>query len=287
MTNSLTRPLATAAVAVAVLWGAGDSGAAHAAGLLTPSDGTLPSLDIREHAVSVVVEDGYAVTAVEQVFHNPHSRDLEAVYSFPVPAKAAASRFTYWIDGKPVSGEVLPREKARKVYEDEKAAGREAAITEQDEYKTFDISVWPVRAGGDVRVRLGYIQPAHLDTGIGRYAYPLEEGGVDVAKLAFWTANEAVKGRFSFDLTIRTAYPAEAVRLPNHPGAAVDRDADGHWRVRLDSGTATASEKGGQTEGSPTENTGTTSTPTYRLDQDIIVYWRQKPGLPAGVELIP
>jgi len=287
MTRSLTRRLAAAAVAVAAAWGADGAGVANAAGLLTPSDGTLPSLDIREHTVAVVVEDGYALTTVEQVFHNPHSRDLEAVYSFPVPEKAAVSRFTYWIDGKPVNGEVLAREKARTVYEDEKAAGREAAITEQDEYKTFDISVWPVRAGGDVRIRLGYIQPAHLDTGIGRYAYPLEEGGVDVAKLAFWTANEVVKGRFSFDLTIRTAYPVEAVRLPSHPGAVIDRDAHGHWHVHLDSGAAAASENGKQEGDSPAAGAGAATTPKFRLDQDIVVYWRQKSGLPAGVELIP
>ncbi|MCU7858045.1 MAG: hypothetical protein KZQ79_20530, partial [Candidatus Thiodiazotropha sp. (ex Lucinoma borealis)] len=37
-----------------------------AAGLLTPSDGSLPPLQIRDHQVEVVIEDGYAVTQVEQ-----------------------------------------------------------------------------------------------------------------------------------------------------------------------------------------------------------------------------
>jgi Ca-activated chloride channel family protein len=30
----------------------------HAAGLLTPADGSLPALDLREHHVAVVIEDG-------------------------------------------------------------------------------------------------------------------------------------------------------------------------------------------------------------------------------------
>ncbi len=60
-------------------------GTANAAGLLTPADGSRPALEIRDHAVNVVIEDGYAVTTVEQVFHNPHGADFEAVYSFPIP----------------------------------------------------------------------------------------------------------------------------------------------------------------------------------------------------------
>ena len=69
----------------------GFGGLAHAAGLLTPKDGSVPALDIKEHEVKVVIEDGYAVTTVEQVFYNPHGQDLEAIYSFPVPEQAAVS----------------------------------------------------------------------------------------------------------------------------------------------------------------------------------------------------
>ena len=43
-------------------------GLSQAAGLLTPSDGSLPAMEIRDHHVDVVIEDGYAITTVEQVF---------------------------------------------------------------------------------------------------------------------------------------------------------------------------------------------------------------------------
>ena len=100
-----------------------------------------------------------------------------------------------------------------------KAAGRDAGITEKNSYRTFETRVSPVRARQDTRVRLVYLQPAEVDTGMGRYVYPLEEGGVDEQKLAFWTANEQVTGQFSFDLLIKSAWPVEAVRLPNQPQA--------------------------------------------------------------------
>ena len=67
------------------------SGWVQAAGLLTPSDGRLPPLELTEQHVEVIIEDGYAVTTVEQVFHNPHDHDLEAIYSFPVPEKGAVA----------------------------------------------------------------------------------------------------------------------------------------------------------------------------------------------------
>jgi len=160
--------LSLAALCISALW----STANHAAGLMIPTGSNLPQLDIREHHVNVVIEDGYAITRIEQVFANSNGTDLEAIYSFPVPEKAAVGEFTYWIDGQPVTGEVLEKEQAREIYEEEKQAGRESALTEQDGYRTFDISVYPVRAGQDVRIRLTYIQPAHVDSSIGRYVYP-------------------------------------------------------------------------------------------------------------------
>lgn len=252
------------------------SSASFAAGLLTPTSGNLPSLKIKQHDVNVIIEDGYAITEVEQVFHNPHAQDLEAVYSFPVPEKAAVAEFTIWIDGKPVTGEVLEKQKARQVYEQEKAAGREAGITEKDAYKTFDISVSPVRAGQDTRVKFVYLQPAHMDTGIGRYVYPLEEGGVDEQKLSFWTANTEVMEAFSFKLTLKSDYPVEALRFPNQPAAMPQKNTNGDWVVELVNSNAAIQE--GQQPAS--------AKAVFNLDKDLLVYWRHKDGLPGSVDMV-
>ena len=279
--------------------------AATAAGLMTPTGSGLPQLQLQDHNVHVVIEDGYAITTIEQRFSNPNPDDLEAVYSFPVPEKAAVSEFTYWIDGKPVTGEIIEKDRARKIYREEKQAGREAGITEQDDYKSFDMKVWPVKANGDVRVRLAYIQPARLDTGIGRFVYPLEEGGVDEQKLSFWTANEVVVGQFSFDLHLRADYPVEALRLPKHPSAAITKTNDGTWHVHLDNAApatvASGQQPAGDDQQQPQTTPGTTVDATeeqapspqvaaatpVRLDTDIAVYWRQAANQPARVDLVP
>jgi len=265
--------LSLAVLCIGTTW----STANYAAGLMTPTGSNLPSLEIRQHHVDVVIEDGYAITTVEQVFANPHGTDLEAIYSFPIPKKAAVGEFTYWIDGLPVTGEVLEKQQAQEIYEQEKQAGRETALTEQDSYKTFDISVYPVRAGQDVRISLTYIQPVHIDSSIGRYVYPLEEGGVDEQKLSFWTYNEAVEEAFSFNLSFRSSWPIDEFRLPKHPQAAIQQQSDNEWNVSFINEAATA-EEGSITGQSPAV--------VHRLDEDIVVYWRQLQGLPGAVEMV-
>jgi Ca-activated chloride channel family protein len=244
----------------------------NAAGLLKPANSDLPDLEIREHHVNVVIEDGYATTSVEQIFYNPNTNDLEAIYSFPIPESAAVGELIYWINDKPVIGEVVEREEARKIYEKEKEAGRNTAIAEKDSYKTFDISVYPVRAQSDIKIRLVYIQPVHVDTGVGRYLYPLEEGGVDEEKLSFWSRNDLVTDKFSFNLTFRSSYPIDALRLPKHPGAIIQQISPEEWAVELFN-------QNNFEEGDNTKN-------VISLSQDILVYWRHKEGLPASLDLV-
>ncbi len=266
------------------------TGSAHAAGLLTPK-GQSSSLDIRDHNVRVVVDDGYVITEIDQVFVNAASNDVEAVYSFPVPSHAAVAEFTYWIDGNPVVGEVLKKQEARDLYEQEKAAGRETALAEKDEYRSFDISVYPVRANSDVRVRLVYVQSAFTDTGIGRYVYPLEEGGVDEDRSAFWDVKDTVVGNFSFDLELKSSYPVDAVRLPEQPNAALSQLDAGHWTVGLHAvGSSPASEEFAEQvatlEAGESPTPATKSSGVANLDKDIVVYWRHAPDLPGSVDLV-
>ena len=263
---------------------------ANAAGLLVPQ-GQSSSLNIRDHKVSVVVEDGYVVTEIDQVFINADGSDVEAVYSFPVPSHAAVAEFTYWIDGQPVTGEVLKKQEARDLYEQEKSQGRETALAEKDEYRTFDISVYPVRANSDVRIRLVYVQSTSTDTGIGRYVYPLEEGGVDEERKAFWEVRDAVTGAFSFNFELKSSYPVDAVRLPEQPHAILNKIDAGHWTIDLHStGSSPVDEEFeaqvAALEAGETPAPATNSSGVANLDTDIVVYWRHAPDLPGTVDLV-
>lgn len=281
---------------------------AQGAGLMTPTNSQHSTLKIKEHHVDVSIEDGYAITSVTQIFSNPHDTTLEAIYSFPIPEKSAVAEFTYWIDGKPVTGEVLEKKQARQVYEQEKSQGRETAITEQNEYKSFDSSVYPVLPRQDVKIRLVYLQPVHTDHGVGRYVYPLEDGGVDEQQAAFWSYNDVVEEAFSFNVSLRSSYPIQDVRLPKHPQATANALSDQEWSIALANGTQTASappreasalgDDGAlgpkESSGIPpyTSNEKPTTSPSitpqiiHKLNQDIVIYWRHKQGLPGSVDMI-
>ena len=285
---------------------------AHAAGLLVPAGGNnSSSLQIKSHDVAVVVENGYAITSVTQVFHNPQANDLEAIYRFPVPDKAAVSEFTVWIDNQPVIGEVLEKEQARKVYEEEKAAGREAGLAEKNKHYSFEIKVTPVRAGQDTKIRLVYMQSVDMDTGIGRYVYPLETGDTDDQANAFWTEQPGVQERFSFDLKLRSSYPVSGMRLPAHPNAAITQTDSQQWQVSMlnttnastnlnanavedtntDANTNTIG--GSQSHGNLSSNINNEantinlqSGSADSLDTDIVVYWRLAPDTPASIDML-
>lgn len=294
-----TLALKTSALKLALGTGLGlalFSGTASAAGLMQPVNSNLPQLSIREHHVNVVIEDSYAVTRIEQVFHNPHNQALEAFYSFPVPEGAAVGEFTYWIDGQPVTGEVIEKRQARAIYQQEQQAGNAAALIEQDSYKTFDISVTPVQPNADVRIKLVYIQPAHVDTGIGRYVYPLEDGGVDEQRNTFWTRNETVEEKFSFNMTLRSSYPIDSVRLPQHAAARVRQTATDEWHVSLTNQAAVnallTTDDSPVAEHQPDSSTISASLPVTnqttatQLDKDILLYWRHAEGLPGSLDMI-
>lgn len=272
-------------VVAVLLW----ASTTQAAGILTPKSSQFKAIAIQDHKVNVVIEDGYAATTVDQVFYNPNPQDLEATYSFPVPEQAAVAEFTMWIDGKPITGEVVEKQKARQIYEEEKQAGRDAGITEKNSYKTFEISVSPVRANQTTRIRLMYYQSVAVDTGIGRYVYPLEEGGVDEQQLAFWSTNDKVQNAFSFDLTVKSGYPVAAVRVPDQPNASVTKTDDSQWQVALRSNNGkgnnnAAANEEGQQQNTPAIPASTTS--AINLNKDIVVYWRLQNGLPGAVDLV-
>lgn len=255
-----------------------------AAGLLKPVNQSQDTVSIVSHDVSVLIQNGFAQTVVDQVFTNTSATDCDAVYSFPLPDKARLSELSLWIDGNEVIGEVLEKERARAVHEKQKAQGNDTALAEKQSFKTFDVSVSPVRAGKPTRVRLVYYQPLNIDLNIGRYVYPLEEGGVDEDRISFWSVDDIITGTFSFNLTLKSAFPVQTVRLPGYENDAV---ISHHSSNDVDDDTGE--------EGTQQTNNGLDTIYTVtlekredaRLSKDIVFYYKLDDSVPARVEIIP
>lgn len=236
----------------------------HGAGLIKPVGGAEGGAFIKSHRVNVTINNGYAQTVVEQVFGNHSDLDYEAIYSFPIPNKASLSEISLWIDGNEVIGEVVEKEKARKIYEDQVAKGNDTALAEKNDFKTFDVSIGRIRAGTDTLVRMVYYQPMDIDLNIGRYVYPLAEGGVDEERIAFWEVDNTVHEDFSFNLKLKSAFPVVDVRTPGYDQLTVITHTNGVYHATLE-----------QNEGGAD------------LSRDIVFYYRLDDSVPARVEIIP
>jgi len=273
----------------------GSADPANASGLLT-AKGSDTQLQIKDHIVKVAIEDGYAITSVENTFYNPSANDLEAVYEFPVPENGTVAEFTVWIDDQPIIGEVVKKERARKLYEAEKAAGRDVGLTEQKSFFRFESKVYPVRPQQVTKTRIVYMQPADVQGGIGRYVYPLEEGGTDQEKLDFWQTDEKVHGQFSFDMTLRSGFPVDAVRSPAHSQAVISNADSNNWRVSINqNGVADKPTPVGEAVGHSSldaqeqrlaEFSDLAESSASYLNQDVVVYWRLQQDLPGAIELV-
>ena len=235
----------------------------QAAGTLTPVGASHAPMQIRDHHVDVVINNGFARTEVQQTFFNPNDSDLEAVYVFPIPPHASLSEVTIWSGELELNGEVLPKEQATQIYTEEKSKGNDAGLAAQEDYRNFEFRVHPVGALSESRLRLVYYQPLSLDTGVGRYLYPLEHGGTDDGGASFWLANSRVEGRFSISVELKSAFPVADVRVPGFESASVVERIDlGHYRVNLARNDAA-------------------------LDRDFVLYYRLADGLPGRIELYP
>jgi len=245
------------------------------AGLLKPKSGSQDAVYMKSHHVQVTINNGFARTEVDQVFGNSSDQDLEATYSFPLPAKASLSELSLWINGQEVLGEVLEKQQARRVYEQQKSQGRDTALAEKDDYKTFDVKVYPVKANAQTRVRLVYYQPLDIDSNVGRYLYPMAEGGVDEERIAFWSVDNKVHESFRFDLTLKSAFPVKDVRVPEYDNKAVIKNLS----------MADANEEGA--DHSTLHTVSIASPEGDALTRDIVVYYRLADDIPARLELVP
>ncbi|MCI0342517.1 MAG: VIT and VWA domain-containing protein [Planctomycetales bacterium] len=157
---------------------AASAGAARADGLITirrpPEPGPVPTpLAVVYHRVQVSVRDQTATTKIDQVFRNPNNRVLEGTYIFPLPEDSAISEFVLYVDGKPQKGELLDRDRARRIYEDIVRSQKDPALLEYVGRDAFQANVFPIPARGDTRIELSYSQLLRHDAGLTAYRYPL------------------------------------------------------------------------------------------------------------------
>lgn len=183
---------------------------ASAAGLLVADGGFGGVLEIKQHDVKVTVNNSIAVTQVDQIFVNTENRQVEALYTFPIPREASVSNFSMWIGGKEMIGEVVEKKRAREIYESYKQTRRDPGLLEQVDFKRFEMRIFPIPAGAEQRVRIEYYQQLDVDHDWATYVYPL---ATDVRGEQH---DSQVKGRFSMTIDFQSEVPIQELRSESH-----------------------------------------------------------------------
>ena len=193
-------------IIVAVAFVAVVHGKASATGILIPVEKKLPPLAMLNHTVNIAIDDQVAITNIEQTFRNHTDRQLEATYVFPVPKGASVRRFSMWIDGKEVPGELVEADKARKIYTDIVHRTQDPGLLEYMGNDLLRLRVFPVPAKGDQKIKVVYSSIAQSDNGLVEYRYPLKIDGKATKTLE----------KFAINMTLRSQHSLQSIYSPTH-----------------------------------------------------------------------
>jgi Ca-activated chloride channel family protein len=115
-------------------------------------------------------------TKVKQTFHNPLNDKIEAIYVFPLPSDAAVDEMVMTVGDRRIVGQVKPREEARQVYEQAKAAGHVASLLDQERPNIFTQSVANVEPGAQVVIEISYVETLKYEDGWYEFSFPMVVG---------------------------------------------------------------------------------------------------------------
>ncbi len=166
-------------------------------------------LTIKEHAARVTINNGVAVTVVNQTFVNTEDRQVEALYTFPVPKGASVANFSMWINGKEMTGEVVEKKRAREIYNSYKQVRRDPGLLEQVDYRTFEMRVFPIAPKAEQRVQVTYYQELDFDHDWATYVYPL-------ATQTRKTVDSKADGKFALTVDVKSEIPIVELKSPSH-----------------------------------------------------------------------
>jgi Ca-activated chloride channel family protein len=139
-------------------------------GALETSRGCLPlvALEVRGRIAALL---GH--TSVRQTFRNPFNEPLEATYIFPLPDRAAVTRFRMTVAGRVIEGELKERGKAREEYEQAIEQGHRAAIAEEERSGVFTLRVGNIAPREEAVVELEMVGPLEVSDDEATYRFPL------------------------------------------------------------------------------------------------------------------
>ena len=187
-------------------------------------------------------------TTVEQTFLNTETRDVEAIYTFPLPDGAAVCEFEVITGEKVLTGRVEDADEAVEQYEQAIADGDGAFMVEQNRPDIFTIRVGNIKPRQAVMIRLTYVAQLEVADRSIRLAFPttvapryVAQGDDDpLEKLIDADAINPphllhVPYGLSMEVRIALGRPVASIESPSH-GTLTRQESDDGYLVTLSAG---------------------------------------------------
>ena len=181
------------------------------------------SYEVREVSIVGRVRDQVAEVQVSQTFHNPGSTVMESEFLFPLPEEGAVQDFVLLVDGRELPGRLLPKDEARRIYEEIVRRKRDPALLEYMGRGLYRTSVFPIPPGADRKVTMRYTQICKRDRDVVEFAYPLSTQKFTAKPIQ----------RLSVELSIRSKEAIKSVYCPSDD-ASIRRFGDHEVNVKLE-----------------------------------------------------
>ncbi len=175
-------------------------------------------LTLTDMKVDIKVTGGVASTTIRQTLRNDNQWVAEGQYMLPLPAGANVSGFAL-IDGdQRLEPQTLPKDEARRVYEDIVRKMRDPGLLEYINSTTFSVAVFPFQPGQSRTVEVSFSQTLGGTTELQSYLLPLRWAG--------WSRIGDYNGvPFTLTYDIDSSYPLGTISSPTF-GLSVNRNGD-------------------------------------------------------------
>lgn len=175
---------------------------------------------------AITVLEGTATTTLEIRVRNHSAAQAEAVVLLPVPDGAAVHSFLFDGQGAEPSARLLPRDEARRIYQDIVRRTMDPALLEFAGANLVQTSVFPVPPNGVQRLRLSYEHLLEADGNRWDYVLPRSE-----------SLDSRIPWRIRARVTAKA--PIASVYSPTHEIVSERVDAKS-WNVRVADSAQTA-----------------------------------------------
>jgi len=183
--------------------------------------------------VRAELREALAVTTIIQSYSNPGEKNIEAVYTFPLPLDAVLLDLTVTLGGKTLKGVVLPKQEAEARYEDAIIDGNAPVMLQNPQPGVYTMNVGNLLPGEKAAISIQYGMFMCWQGDALRYHLPTtiapRYGIAEWAGLLPHQAPETsllVDNLFDFTMKACGTLAAMAIESPSHD-IAVARDVEG------------------------------------------------------------